>query len=54
MDIIISANDKVLAITQMPGLNLSKRMSEDEYIKWMERLMKVGMDNGTNFEDVEI
>lgn len=54
MDIIISANDKVLAITQNSHLNLFEKMSEDEYITWMEKLMKVGIDDETNLQGVEI
>ena len=54
MDVIISANDRVLAIIQNPDLNLSERMSEGEYIAWMEKLMKVGVDDGKDVQAVEI
>ena len=54
MNVIISANEKILAITQNKDLNLTERMSEEEYINWIKNMVKVGTNDGTNFQGVEI
>lgn len=43
MEIIISANEKILAITQ--DNKLSRNMSEKEYTEWLNKLIKMGIED---------
>ncbi len=52
MEIIISANEKILAITQ--GNKLSRTMTEEEYIEWLNKLIKVGTENEKEIQKVPI
>lgn len=52
MEIIISANEKILAITQ--DNRLSQNMSEEEYIEWLNKLIKVGIEDEKEVQKVPI
>lgn len=52
MEIIISANEKLLAITQ--DNRLSQNMSEEEYIEWLNKLIKVGIEDEKEVQKVPI
>ena len=44
MDIIISANEKILSMTQDESQSLSRSMTEEDYNNWLERMVKVKTD----------
>lgn len=52
MEIIISANEKILAITQ--DYRLSQNMSEEEYAEWLNKLIKVGIEDEKEVQKVPI
>lgn len=54
MDIIISANEKIMSLTQNKNLNLSESMTEEEYKRWLENIVKVGMDDETNVQGIPV
>lgn len=52
MEIIISANEKILAITQ--DNRLSHNMSEEEYTEWLNRLTRVGIEDEKEVQKIPI
>ena len=52
MDIIISANEKILSLTQ--DNRLLENMTEKEYADWLNKMIKVGTDNETEIQKVPI
>lgn len=54
MDIIISANEKILSLTQKKCMNLSGSMNEEEYRRWLENIVKVGMDDEANVQGIPV
>lgn len=54
MDIIISANEKILSLTQNKSMNLSESMNEEEYRHWIENIAKVGMDDEAKIQEISV
>lgn len=54
MDIIISANEKILCLTQNKCMNLKKSMNEEEYRRWIENIVKVGRDGKENVQKIPV
>ncbi len=52
MEIIISANEKILAITR--DNRLSQNMSEEEYTEWLNKLINVGIEDEKEIQKVPI
>lgn len=52
MDIIISANEKILDITQCN--RLSENMTEEEYMEWLNKLTKAGTADATEVQEIPI
>ena len=52
MEIIISANEKILAIIQKN--KLSENMTEREYMEWLNRLIKVETENEKEVQEIPI
>jgi len=46
MDILISANEMILAMTQVPETRLVENMTEEEYTEWLDKMVKVGVEDG--------
>lgn len=44
MDIIISANEKILSMTQDESHALIYSMTKEDYNNWLERIVKVKTD----------
>lgn len=52
MEIIISANEKILNITQEN--RLSKNMTEKEYIEWLNKMTKVEIEDEKEIQEIPI
>lgn len=52
MEIIISANEKILAITQ--DNKLSRNMTKEEYTEWLNKMIKVGIEDEEEVQKVPI
>lgn len=52
MEIIISANEKILTITQEN--RLTRDMSEEEYIEWLNKMTKVGIEGEKEVQEIPI
>ena len=54
MEIIISANEKILTMTQARENRLSRDITEEEYIEWLNKMSKVGIEDEKEAQEISI
>ena len=52
MEIIICANEKILSMTK--DNNLSKDMTEQRFMEWLDELAKVGMTDESEIQEIPV
>lgn len=52
MEIIISANEKILSMATEH--NLSKDMTEQQFMEWLDEITKVGMIDETKIQEIPV
>lgn len=48
METIISANDTILAMVNNSEIEINEKMSEEAYWKWIQGVLKDGIENEKN------
>lgn len=54
MDIIISANQEILAMLKSLEVNVSKEMDEEEYYEWLKSIKKDDIGNENRIQEVSV
>ena len=52
MEIIISANEKILSMTNDNSLN--KDMTEQDFMEWLDEITKVGMTDESEIQEIPV
>jgi hypothetical protein len=52
MEIIISANEKIVSMTKKN--NLSKDMTEQQFMEWLDEIIKVGMADEPEIQEISV
>lgn len=52
MEIIISANEKILSMTK--DNNLNKDMTEEQFTEWLNEIVKVGVSDEPKVQEVPV
>ena len=52
MEIIISANERILSMTK--DYNLNKDMTEEQFTEWLNKIVKVGMVDEPKVQEISV
>lgn len=54
MEILISANEKILNMILNGGVNISEDMTEQEYLRWLQKITGEKKDNEHRIQEIPI